>query len=87
MTPITVTPAGKVYGIDQKTARSIAIGLTWVSEGKTVYHADEAELDQVRELVARGVSVANIALLLGVTTASVWRLMRKHGIRSIHVKE
>lgn len=78
---------GAVFGIDHKTARSIAIGLTWVSTGKTVYRADDAELDQVRALVAQGVGAQKIARSLGVTAMSVRRLMQKHGIRSIHVKE
>ncbi|MBW6494578.1 MAG: hypothetical protein K0B16_08495 [Burkholderiaceae bacterium] len=77
---------GTLFGIDHKTARSIAIGLTWVSTGEAVYRADDAELDQVRALVARGVSMANIARALGVTDGSVKRLMRKQGIRSIHAR-
>lgn len=75
---------GALFGIDHKTARSIAIGLTWTCEGKTLYRADDAELDQVRTLAAQGVGTGKIARTLGVTDASVRRLMRKHGIRSIH---
>ncbi|MHB0973140.1 MAG: hypothetical protein ACYC0P_02715 [Thiobacillus sp.] len=79
---------GAIFGIDHKTARSIAIGLTWAThEGRTVYRVDDAELEQVRTMAAQGVGVAKIARTLGATERSVQRLMQKHGIRSIHVKE
>lgn len=82
---MTYRALGGIFGIDHKTARSIATGLTWVSmPGKIVFRADDAELGQIRAMVAAGTGLKKAAATLGVTERSVRRLMEKHGIRALN---
>lgn len=76
---------GQMFGIDHKTARSIAIGRTWKPvTGRVVFRASQVELEQVRAMVAQGVGVAKIACTLGATERSVSSLMKRHGLCSIN---
>lgn len=78
---------GAMFGVDHKTVRNAAIGATWAPTiTKETISADEQDLDRIRALVAQGLGLKKTAKSLGVNAISVRRMVKKHGIRTLHAR-